>query len=97
MSTVPPPVREPAWPLSRSAIGLWVTQGVLGALAYGLAAAVVSVAVPAGGDAPLPVLRWLLPLLAVVYAVVAIGIRPWIRYRVHRWAVTGEAGYALPG
>ena len=26
------PVREPAWQLSRSAIGLWVTQGVIGAL-----------------------------------------------------------------
>ena len=44
-----------------------------------------------------PVLRWLLPALAVVDAVVTIGIRPWIRYRVHRWEVTGEAVYTLTG
>ena len=97
MSTSPPPVREPAWQLSRSAIGLWVTQGLLGALGYGIATAVFSLIVPADAGGPVPVLRWLLPVVTVVYAVVAIGIRPWIRYRVHRWEVTNEAVYALTG
>ena len=95
MSTVPPPVREPAWPLSRSAIGLWLTQGVLGALGYGAVAAVVALTVPDAG--PFPALRWLLPALVVGYAVVAIGVRPWLRYRVHRWEVTADAVYTLTG
>ena len=95
MSTVPPPVREPAWPLSRSAIGLWLTQGVLGALGYGAVAAVVALTVPDVG--PFPALRWLLPALAAGYAVIAIGVRPWLRFRVHRWEVTGDAVYTLTG
>ena len=36
MTTVPPPVREPAWPLSRSAIGLWVTEGVITSVFLGV-------------------------------------------------------------
>ena len=95
MSTAPPPVREPAWPLSRSAIGLWLTQGVLGALGYGVVAAVVALTAPDVGL--FPALRWLLPVLVVGYAVVAIGVRPWLRYRVHRWEVTGDAVYTLTG
>jgi membrane protein YdbS with pleckstrin-like domain len=89
------PVRDPAWSLSRSAIGLWVTEGVIGALVYGVLVAVVVLFVPDGG--PMPVLRWLLPTLLAVYAGTAIGIRPWVRYRVHRWEVTGEAVYTLTG
>ena len=88
-------VRDPAWSLSRAAIGLWVTQGVVGALVYGALAAAFVLFVPVGG--PVPVLRWLLPALVAVYAVAAIGIRPWFRYRVHRWEVTGEAVYTLTG
>src|SRR4051794_9355470 len=87
------PVRDPAWSLSRSAIGLWVAEGVIGTLVYGVLVAVVVLFVPDGG----PVLRWLLPTLLVVYAGAAIGIRPWVRYRVHRWQVTGEAVYSLTG
>ena len=36
--------------------------------------------------------RW-----SVVDAVVAIGVRPRLRYRVHRWEVTDEAVYTLTG
>jgi uncharacterized protein len=96
MTTAPPPVRMPAWPLSRSAIWLWVTQGLLGALLFGVAATVFTLVVPHEGG-PLPALRWLVPALAVVYAVVAVGIRPLFRFRVHRWEVTGEAVYTLTG
>ncbi|NEK58921.1 PH domain-containing protein [Geodermatophilus sabuli] len=89
------PVRDPAWSLSRSAIGLWVTEGVLGALFYGALVGAFVLFVPVGG--PVPVLRWVLPSLVAVYAVVAIGIRPWYRHRVHRWEVTEEAVYTLTG
>ncbi|MGY1689022.1 PH domain-containing protein [Geodermatophilus sp. SYSU D00697] len=89
------PVRDPAWALSRSAIGLWVTEGVLGTLFYGAVVAAFVLFVPPGG--PVPVLRWVLPALVVVYAVVAIGIRPRFRYRVHHWEVTDEAVYTLTG
>ena len=92
-----PPVREPAWSVSRSAIWLWVTEGVVGTLVYGALVAVVVLAVPAWVGGPVPVLRWLLPVLLAVYAVLAIGVRPWVRYRVHRWEVTAETVHALTG
>jgi len=97
MTTTPAPVREPAWPLSRSAIGLWVTEGVIASLFLGVGAAAFAIFVPSDAPAPFPLLRWLVPALVLVYAVVAIGIRPWIRFRVHRWEVTGEAVYTLTG
>jgi len=96
MTTTPPPVREPAWSLSRSAIGLWVVQGVVGALVAGLVATVFVLVVPPWDGAG-RALRWLVPLAALAYAAVAIGVRPWVRYRVHRWEVTGDAVYALTG
>ncbi len=89
------PVRDPAWSLSRSAIGLWVTEGVINALVWAAVVTAFLVFVP--DVSPVPVLRWLLPALVAVDAVVAIGIRPWVRYRVHRWEVTGEAVYTLTG
>jgi hypothetical protein len=95
MTADPPPVRDPAWTLSRSAIGLWVTEGVIGTLVWAALVTAFLVFVPDGG--PMPVLRWLLPALVAVDAVVTIGIRPWVRYRVHRWEVTGEAVYTLTG
>ena len=48
--------------------------------------------------APLPTwLRVLLPVLVAVDEVVMIGVRPRLRYRVHRWEVTDEAVYTLTG
>jgi uncharacterized protein len=89
------PVRDPAWSLSRSAIGLWLTEGVIGTLVWAALVTAFLAFVPDGG--PMPVLRWVLPALVAVDAVVTIGIRPWVRYRVHRWEVTGEAVYTLTG
>jgi membrane protein YdbS with pleckstrin-like domain len=86
----------PAWPLSRSAIWLWVTQGLVSALALGVAATVFTLFGPHEGG-PLQVLRWAVPAAAAVYAVVAVGIRPVFRYRVHRWEVTGDAVFTLTG
>ena len=97
MTTTPAPVREPAWPLSRSAIGLWVTEGVIASLFLGVVAAVFAIFVPPDAPAPFPLLRWLVPALVLVYAVVVIAIRPSVRFRVHRWEVTGDAVYTLTG
>jgi uncharacterized protein len=97
MTTVPPPVREPAWPLSRSAIGLWVTEAVINSVLLGIGATLFVLFVPSDMPAPFPLFRWLFPAAVLLYAVVAIGIRPWVRFRVHRWEVTGEAVYTLTG
>jgi uncharacterized protein len=93
----PVPVRDPAWSLSRSAIGLWLAQGVLGTAVWALAVTAFLVFVPGDAGGPLPVLRWVAPAVVVVYGVVAIGVRPRLRYRVHRWEVTDEAVYTLTG
>ncbi|SDY76160.1 hypothetical protein SAMN05661080_04525 [Modestobacter sp. DSM 44400] len=93
----PGPVREPAWSLSRSAIGLWLAQGVLGTAVWALAGTAFLVFVPADAGWAVRVLRWLGPALVVGYGVVAIGVRPRLRYRVHRWEVTDEAVYTLTG
>ena len=93
----PSPVREPAWQLSRSAIGLWVTEGVIASVFLGVGTALFLVFVPSSVGGPIPVLRWLVPIAVLTYAVAAIGIRPWVRFRVHRWEVTGYAVYTLTG
>jgi membrane protein YdbS with pleckstrin-like domain len=90
------PVREPAWQLPRSAIWLWATQGGLGALFWGVVLAAALAFLPTD-DAPLSALPWAGPLALALYALVAIGLQPWIRHRVHRWEVTDEAVYALTG
>jgi membrane protein YdbS with pleckstrin-like domain len=97
MSAPPAPVREPAWQLSRSSIGLWVTQGVIHAAGIGLVATFFTVFVPTSAGGPAPLLRWLVPIAAVLFAVVVVGVRPWFRYRVHRWEVTDDAVYTLTG
>ena len=97
MSAVVPPVRDPAWQVSRNAIGLWTAEGVIGVLVLAVGTAAFLLLVPASVGGPVPFLRWALPVAVVVDAVVAIGIRPRLRYRVHRWEVTGEAVYTLTG
>ena len=91
------PVREPAWSLSRSAIGLWVTEGVVSSIGIGIASAAFTIFVPGDAGGPFPLLRWLVPIAAVLWAVAMIGVRPWFRFRVHRWEVTGETVYTLTG
>ena len=98
MSSLPPgPVRDPAWSLSRSAIGLWVSEGVLGTVLYGLAVTAFLVFVPADAGRVVAVARWATPALVVVYGALFIGVRPRLRYRVHRWEVTADAVYTLTG
>ena len=97
MTTAPSPVREPSWSLPRSAIGLWVTESVLSAVLVWLGIGAFLLFVPADAGGPVPVLRWLLPPAGAVYAVVAIGVRPWFKHRVYRWEITGEAAYSRTG
>jgi membrane protein YdbS with pleckstrin-like domain len=95
--SAPAPVREPVWSLSRKAIALWVAQGVVGTACYGLVLAAFVLFVPAGaGWAVLP-LRWAGAAFVLVHAVLTIAVRPRLRFRVHRWEVTGEAIYTLTG
>jgi hypothetical protein len=93
----PPPVRDPAWSLSRSAIGLWLAQGVLGTVVWALVVTAFVVFVPGDAGWVVPLVRGLGPVVVVGYGVVAIGVRPRLRYRVHRWEVTDEAVYTLTG
>ena len=91
------PVREPAWSMPRSAIGLWVTESVIGCFFLGLAVAAFLLFVPASAGGHVPVLRWVLPIAAAVYAVVAIGVRPWFKHRVYRWEITRDAAFTRTG
>jgi len=90
------PARDPAWSLSRSAVGLWVTQGALGTLFWAVVLVVCWVVVP-GDAAAVPVLRWVGLAAVVLYGALAVAVRPQLRYRVHRWEVTGAAVYTLTG
>lgn len=97
MTAAPSPVREPAWSLPRSAIGLWVTESVLSTLFMGVALGAFLIWVPADAGGPVGLLRWLAPLALAVYAVVAIGVRPLFKHRTYRWEVTGEIAYTRTG
>ena len=97
MTTAPSPVRDPAWQVSRGAVGLWTTEGVVGVLVLGIATTAFFLFVPASVGGPVPFLRWAIPIAVVVYAVVVIGVRPRLRYRVHRWELTDDAVYTRAG
>ena len=91
------PVREPAWSMPRSAISLWITESIIGCLWLGAGLAAFLLFVPGEVGGPVPFLRTALPVLLAVYAVVAIGVRPWIKHRVHRWEITADAAYTRSG
>ncbi len=95
--SAPTPVREPVWSLSRNAIALWVAQGVVGTLCYGLVVAAFWLLVPLDAGWAVAPARWAGAGLVLVYAVLTLAVRPRLRFRVHRWEVTGEAIYTLTG
>jgi uncharacterized protein len=97
MTATQRPVRDPAGPLSRSAVGLWTMHGAVRSLIATPLALVAVFAIPDDAPGAVRALRWLVPVLVVLYAVVQLGIEPWYRFRVHRWEVTGEAVYTLTG
>jgi membrane protein YdbS with pleckstrin-like domain len=91
------PAREPAWALSRSAIGLWTAQGVVVTVAWAALVVVAVLVVPGDAGVATALARWVGPALVALIGVVTIGVRPRLRYRVHRWEVTGDAVYTLTG
>jgi membrane protein YdbS with pleckstrin-like domain len=97
VTIAPGPLRDPAWPVARGAIGLWTVQGVIETLALGIGTAVFLLLVPASVGGPVPFLRWAVPIAVVVNSLVGIFVSPRLRYRVHRWEVTDEAVYTLTG
>jgi membrane protein YdbS with pleckstrin-like domain len=83
--------------VSRGAIGLWVTEGIIGTIVLAIGAAAFLIFVPSSVGGGAAFLRWAAPVFVLLYAVVSIGVRPRLRYRVHRWEVTAEAVYTLTG
>jgi membrane protein YdbS with pleckstrin-like domain len=97
MTTAPAPVREPAWSLPRTAIGLWGTESLISVLITLLIVGALLIWVPADLGGPVPFLRWAVPIGAVLEAVIAVGVRPWLKHRVYRWEITGDAVYTRTG
>ena len=93
----PAPAREPAWSLSRSAIGLWVTESVISSVFLGIVAALVVIFVPSDAPGALSQLGWAAPAAVLLYAAIAIGIRPWFKHRVYRWEITADAVFTRTG
>jgi membrane protein YdbS with pleckstrin-like domain len=91
------PVREPAWSMPRSSISLWVTESIISCLFLGVAVGAFLLFVPAELGGPVPVLRRLVPVALAAYAVIAIGVRPWLQHRVYRWEITADAAYTRTG
>ncbi|MCA0145002.1 PH domain-containing protein [Blastococcus sp. LR1] len=97
MTTAPAPVREPAWQLPRSAIGLWTVESAISTVFLWLGAGAFLLFVPASAGGPVPVLRWVLPALALLHTIIAVGIRPSVKHRIYRWEITAEAAYTRTG
>ncbi|SDF68179.1 hypothetical protein SAMN05660662_3055 [Blastococcus aurantiacus] len=97
MTVAPAPVREPAWSLPRTAIGLWVTESLIGVVITALVVGALLIWVPADLGGPVPFLRWAVPVVAVLDALIAVFVRPWLKHRVYRWEVTQDAVYTRTG
>ncbi len=89
--------RTPAYRVSRRAIGLWTLEGAISAVFVIAVSLLAAVLVPADAPALIGFLAAAAPYVAIVYAVVAVAIRPQVRYRVHHWEVTEESVFTLTG
>lgn len=97
MTATHAPVREPAWSLPRSAIGLWVTESLISA-AFTVAVVIAALLwVPGDLGGPVPFLRWAVPIAAALQIVVSILVRPWFKHRVYRWEITADAVHTRTG
>lgn len=92
-----PAPRTPAYQVCPRAIGLWTLEGALSAALFVAAGLVAALLVPSDAPGVVRVLAAAAPYAAGVYAVVAVLIRPRLRYRVHRWEVTEESVFTLTG
>jgi membrane protein YdbS with pleckstrin-like domain len=97
MTTAPSPVREPAWSLPRSAIGLWLTESLISAVVTAAVVVVLLIWVPDDLGGPMPFLRWAVPVLAGLEVLVSITVRPWFKHRVYRWEITGDTVFTRTG
>lgn len=97
MTTVPSPVREPAWSLPRSAIGLWLTESLISAVVTVAVVVALLLWVPDDLGGPMPFLRWAVPVLAGLEILVGVTVRPWFKHRVYRWEITEDAVYTRTG
>jgi len=97
MTVAPAPVREPAWSLPRTAIGLWVTESLISALFTLVVVVALLIWVPSDVGGPVPFLRWAVPIVAALEVLVSVAVRPWLKHRVYRWEVTGDAVYTRTG
>ncbi len=89
--------RTPAYQVSPNAIGLWTLEGAISSVFLLAAGIVAAVLVPAEAPTGVRVLAAAAPYLAAAYAVVAVAIRPRLRFRVHHWEVTDESVFTLTG
>ncbi len=97
MTTAPSPVREPAWSLPRSAIGLWLTESLISAAITAAVVIALLIWVPSDLGGPMAFLRWAVPFVAALEALVSIFVRPWFKHRVYRWEITAAAIYTRTG
>lgn len=97
MTTAPSPVREPAWSLPRSAIGLWLTESLVTAAVTVAVVVALLIWVPDDLGGPMPFLRWAVPVAAALDVLVTVGVRPWFKHRVYRWEVTADAVHTRTG
>ena len=78
MTVAPAPVREPAWSLPRTAIGLWLTESLISVLITLVIVGALLIWVPADLGGPVPFLRWAVPIALALEALVAVAVRPWL-------------------
>ena len=87
-----PVLREPAHQVSPQAIGFWTVSALIGDALLVLGALAAWLLVPGA-----PGWVGLLVLLLGVVAVAHVVLMPRIRFRVHRWEVTGTAVHTREG
>lgn len=90
-------MREPAWSLPRSAVGLWLTESLITAAVTVAVVVALLVWVPDDLGGPEPFLRWAVPIVTALDVLVVVGIRPWFKHRTYRWEVTAEAVHTRTG
>ncbi|MEW9530235.1 PH domain-containing protein [Microbispora sp. NPDC049125] len=93
------PLRDPAHPVSRRAIALWLIEALIGFVLLVGGATVAAWAL--GGWDVLPggltEHAWLLPVVVGVVMAPLVVVEPLWRYAVHRWELSGDVVYARSG
>ena len=83
-----------------TAIGLTLLFGIpleIGVVITALVVGALLIWVPADLGGPVPFLRWAVPVVVVLDALVELVVRPRLKHRVYRWEVTEDAVYTRTG